>query len=283
MFGQIFKNLPVVTKNILLINVIVYLIEMVLPNSTVNQFTLHHPRSALFEPYQIITHFFMHAKGVPFHLIGNMIGLLVFGPRLEYVWGPKKFFIFYIVCALGASAIYLGYQSFVFNKIDLLINEFIATGDINLYGTFFKTYVPNFEAYLTANNQIDLYNSILYKLNAGLPSGTTEGLNLINEYYFAGNAYYPGIVNIAMLGASGAVYGILLGFALYWPNTELMLLFPPIPIKAKWLVLALAAMALYGGMSSNPNDNVAHFAHLGGMIFAFILIKIWKKDRQSFY
>jgi membrane associated rhomboid family serine protease len=91
------------------------------------------------------------------------------------------------------------------------------------------------------------------------------------------------LINSTTVGASGSVFGILLAFGMLFPNTELMLLFPPIPIKAKWFVIFYGAFELYSGFANNPNDNVAHFAHLGGMLFGFILIKIWKKDRGNFY
>ncbi|MCB9222682.1 MAG: rhomboid family intramembrane serine protease [Crocinitomicaceae bacterium] len=88
---------------------------------------------------------------------------------------------------------------------------------------------------------------------------------------------------IPTVGASGAVYGLIAAFAMLFPNTELMLLFPPIPIKAKWLAIALAAIAVYQGYVDNPGDSVAHFAHLGGMLFGFIIVKIWQRDKNSFY
>ena len=89
--------------------------------------------------------------------------------------------------------------------------------------------------------------------------------------------------DVPMVGASGAVFGILLAFGMLFPNTELMLLFPPIPIKAKWFVIGYGALELYSGVANNPADNVAHFAHLGGMLFGFFLIQLWKKDRSNFY
>jgi membrane associated rhomboid family serine protease len=87
----------------------------------------------------------------------------------------------------------------------------------------------------------------------------------------------------SMLGASGAIYGILMAFGMLFPNTQLMLIFPPIPIRAKYLVMFLGAYAIWAGFSRNPGDPVAHFAHLGGMIFAFIMIKYWQTKRDSFY
>ena len=86
-----------------------------------------------------------------------------------------------------------------------------------------------------------------------------------------------------MLGASGAVFGLLAAFGYLFPNTELMLLFPPIPIKAKYFVMIYGALELYSGLSNNPADNVAHFAHLGGMLFGYILLKYWQKNHTQFY
>ncbi len=99
---------------------------------------------------------------------------------------------------------------------------------------------------------------------------------------FATISYFQGVLN-PMLGASGAIYGLLMAIGMLFPNTEFMLLFPPIPIKAKYLALGLGAIALYMGLSNNPGDNIAHFAHLGGMLFAFIMLKIWQGQRGNFY
>jgi membrane associated rhomboid family serine protease len=106
-----------------------------------------------------------------------------------------------------------------------------------------------------------------------------EGKNFVDPLLAQAN----GLINSVTVGASGAVFVILLAFGMLFPNTELMLLFPPIPIKAKWFVLGYGAIALYSGFANNANDNVAHFAHLGGMLFGFILIQLWKKDRGNFY
>lgn len=97
------------------------------------------------------------------------------------------------------------------------------------------------------------------------------------------NMVYASVINVPMVGASGAIYGILMAFGLLFPNTRLMLLFPPIPIKAKYFVLILGGMALYSEFSHTGGDNVAHLAHLGGMLFAFIMIRFWKTDRSNFY
>ena len=120
-------------------------------------------------------------------------------------------------------------------------------------------------------------------------------INGIQLYQFTGS-FFPAIeaVNMAgrsaqliyyvpVVGASGAVFGILLAFGMLFPNTQLMLLFPPIPIKAKYFVMIYGAIELYSGLANNPVDNVAHFAHLGGMLFGFILIKYWQKNSNSFY
>ena len=90
-------------------------------------------------------------------------------------------------------------------------------------------------------------------------------------------------VNIPMIGASGAIFGILLAFGMLFPNTELYLMFIPIPIKAKYFVLGYGLLEFYLGLQNNAGDNVAHFAHLGGMLFGFILIKYWNKNRKKFY
>lgn len=244
MFRQIFGNIPDVTKNLLIINVLFFMIKIVMEGQGISAshiLGLHYPSSEFFEPYQIITHFFMH--GDLFHLLFNMIGLVVLGSHLERTWGKKRYFLFYCVTALGAAALHMGVQAY------------------ELYELTGSTW-PS----ATLDGQIIVLDNI------HVPYG---------DEYWHNKVYWQ--INIPTVGASGAVYGLLMAFALLFPNTEFMLLFPPIPIKAKWLALILGGIAVYSGFRNNPGDSVAHFAHLGGMLFGYILIKIWQRNRNSFY
>lgn len=247
MFRGLFANIPDVTKNLLIINVLFFLASVVAQSQGVNlqgMLGMHYPGSNYFEPYQIITHFFMHAN-FP-HILFNMIGLIVFGSHLERVWGKRRYFIFYFVTAIGAAALHFLVQGF---EIHSLTGSWFPDIYINTPKDIFSTTI-NFEA----------------------PHVFDEG------WRHAVNIYA-----IPTVGASGAIYGLLMAFALLFPNTQFMLLFPPIPIKAKWLALGLGIMALVQGYQNSSGDSVAHFAHLGGMLFAFIMIQIWKRDKSNFY
>jgi len=177
------------------------------------------------------------------HLFFNMFALVIFGSNLERVWGPKRFLIYYIACAFGAALIHM------------LVNYLRIQG---------------VEAQLSSAEINQVYN---------------EGFNLLNTgYNYQGiGGELNSLLNTPMLGASGAVFGLLAAFGYLFPNTELMLLFPPIPIKAKFFVIGYAALELYLGFSNNPTDNVAHFAHLGGALVGIIIVLIWQRNKNQFF
>ena len=243
-----FQNLPPVTKNLLLINILVYFVSLVLSSRGVDMIHIlgsHYFGSVFFEPYQIITHMFMHSVSDFMHILFNMLLLVMFGAHLEKIWGAKRYFIFYIACGLGS---YLLYSSIGIYNLFELKNELITLGyDVQ---------------------QIDIDFSRGMIPVTGAPS-------IIKEYY-----HY----NVSSLvGASGAIFGLLAGFAILFPNTELMLLFPPIPIKAKYLIGGYIVFEIYNSIYKS-GDTVAHLAHVGGAIVGIILVLIWKKqDRKNFY
>lgn len=243
MFRNLFANIPDVTKNLLILNGLFFLATIVLFNQGIDLWSMlgmHYPSSEDFAPFQIITHIFMH--GDFFHLLFNMIGLIVFGSQLERVWGKKRFFIFYFVTAIGAAFLHTGLQAFELH---------------NLTGSWFPS--------------VKLEDATIYVSNISKDM-TGYGINKTFD-----------ILNTNTVGASGAIYGLLMAFALLFPNTQFQLLFPPIPIKAKWLAIILGGIALYSGFERADGDSVAHFAHLGGMLFGFIMIKIWQKNSTNFY
>jgi membrane associated rhomboid family serine protease len=248
MFRQIFANIPDVTKNLLIINALFFLAMVVLEGQGIylgGFLGMHYPGSNYFEPYQIITHFFMH--GDLMHVLFNMVGLVVFGSQLERTWGKKRFFVFYFVTALGAAALHFLVQGI---EVYQICGEWFPDVVINTPPGHF-------------NEMIDFTGS------KGL--SYDENTRVLRYYY--GN----------VVGASGAVYGLIMAFALLFPNTEFRLLFPPITLKAKWLALILGGIALYSAYQDRNGDSVAHFAHLGGMLFGFIMIQIWKRDKSNFY
>ena len=241
-----FRNIPPVVKNLLIINGLFYLATILLKGQGIDLASylgLHYWESDGFQPYQLVTYMFMHSAQDFTHVLFNMFAVWMFGRVLEGVWGSKRFLIYYMVTGVGAGLIQM---LVAYIRLMPLMAE-LPQEDINLIMT---------EGY-------DLIQSGKNWVGVG---GTINGL-----------------INGITVGASGAVFGILLAFGMLFPNTELMLLFPPIPIKAKWFVLGYGALELYSGFANNPTDNVAHFAHLGGMLFGFILIRMWKKDRGTFY
>ncbi len=250
--GNVLSNLPPVVKNLLIINVVMYLLSMLGETQGIPMTRLlggYVFNSPFFEPYQMVTHFFMHSTQSFFHIFFNMFALVVFGSVLERVWGAKRFFIFYIVTGLGAFFIHqiVGYID-VNNLKETLVSMGYDMYDLNL-----KIKNSDFDS--------------IYILQP-------EAKTVLREYISG--------VSIPVVGASGAVYGLLAGFAYLFPNTELMLIFPPIPVKAKWLVLFLVGIAFFNAFSDSTS-NIAHLAHLGGAIVGFILVLIWQKNSSNFY
>lgn len=254
MISHLIKNLPPVVKNLLLLNVVMFIASLILEMQGIRLTYLlggYVFNSPYFEPYQIVTHFFMHANF--FHIFFNMFALIMFGPVLEQVWGAKRFFIFYIACALGAFFLHQ------------LVGYFEVKGiEEQLYAAGY-------------NDLFELKDKITLLRNGHVQSiDIIANTNGLVEKYIAG-------ISVPVVGASGAVFGILVGFGYLFPNTRLMLLFPPIPIKAKWLVLIMMGIEIYSVIQDNPTDNVAHLAHIGGAIVGFIMVFIWQKQKKTFY
>ncbi len=253
-------------KNLLLITVAAYLIPALLGWHNINAFLgLWHISSPNFKPFQFFTYMFAH--GGMMHLLFNMLGLIFLAPMLEQFWGPKKFLTFYLVTGIGAGVFYEGVKYAETIPMKNQIEAYVANPNPDDFAVFMSKYAPQY------------YNSI-YDFIEYYGEHPQAGKQQSVAYVYQ---VYDATINVPMVGASGAIYGILMAFGLLFPNTQLMLLFPPIPIKAKYFVLILGGIALYSEFSSRGGDNVAHLAHLGGMLFAFIMIKLWNKDRRNFY
>lgn len=247
MLESLFRNMPPVVKNLLIINVIMFIATFALSEYDLRSIlSLHYPKSVLFQPYQVVTSIFMHGNFG--HLFFNMFGLVMFGTALERVWGAKKMLIFFLVCGLGANIIYEIVQH-------IQIVNFLA--DFN-------------------SEQLAEIMEIVNGKGAEI---SAQGMNYSNDPLKTIN----GLWNGGVLGASGALFGILIAFAMLFPNTELMLIFLPIPIKAKYFIPIYIVIELYLGVQNFEWDNVAHFAHLGGALIGFIIVKIWQKNRNTFY
>lgn len=210
------SQIPTVTKNLVAINILMFIATLVNENFMVANFAMFYPASPFFKPWQILTHMFMH--GGFWHIFFNMYSLLMFGSILERSLGPKKYLIFYFVTGLGAVALHTGVEW-------LQARVFIANGIAKAYQQLLVT---------------------------------------------------------PTLGASGAIYGVLIGFAMLYPQARLTLIFPPIQMTAKWLVIIFAAIELFSGING-IQESVAHFAHLGGMLFGWLLIRWWRKHGKLYY
>ena len=236
------NQLPTVTKNLLIINVLCFFGAVVAQRygiSLNNVGGMHFFLSPDFNVAQLVSYMFLHANFE--HIFFNMFAVWMFGRTLEMVWGPKRFLIYYMICGIGAG----------------LVQELISAIE---YFT------------LTSSMPAEAVETVLREGSSILQSGMNYVDSRMAELNIA--------VNRSTVGASGAVYGILLAFGMLFPNSQ-MYVFPiPFPIKAKFFVIGYAVIELVLGMSRTA-DGVAHFAHLGGMIFGFFLIMYWKKNRNN--
>lgn len=230
-------NLPQATKNLLIINVLIFLAGILIPGMEQSLYkwaALHYFSSPGFNVAQLFTYMFLHGNFT--HLFFNMFALVMFGKIIEQVMGSSRFLIFYISCGIFAALCQLGINAIQVHQAA-------------------QMYSPQEYDYIVR-----------------------EGWNnIINNYQFVDPyaAHLNNLVNGATVGASGAIYGILLAFGMFFPNQPIYL-YMLFPIKAKWLVIGYGVIELLSGMSTN-GDGVAHFAHLGGMIAGLILILYWRK------
>ena len=230
-------------KHLIIINAIFFLATLIFGDIIYNLFSLHYFENPRFEIWQPLTHMFMH--GNLNHILFNMFGLWMFGSPLEKMWGRNKFIYFYLSAGFGAALVQMLVYYYQFSSIS---TEIYQLG----YG----------------------FNSIDKLLNEGLYD--TRILDQISENTLISlvQSY-----NSSMVGASGALYGILVAFAIIFPNSELFILFIPFPVKAKYLVPVLIFGDLFFGFSSYSVGPIAHFAHLGGALTGFLLMWYWKKNQ----
>jgi membrane associated rhomboid family serine protease len=239
-----FNSVPPVVKNLIIVNVLMLLATFVLKRVGIDLYKHLGLYFPLSENFRLHQIFtHMFMHGGLTHLFFNMFALYMFGRVLESVWGPKRFLTFYLVTGIGAAVLHT------------LVNLIEYSHTASQISPEQVAYVKEVGYGLWAEGK-NFSDPLLGKLNMAL--------------------------NTPTVGASGAVFGILLGFGMLFPNTQLMLLFPPIPIKAKYFVMGYGAIELYLGFS-NSGGNVAHFAHLGGMLFGYFMIKYWNKNSKRFY
>ena len=233
--NSFFSRIPTITKNLIIINFIVWLATMVLSSRVgfdIEKFgALHYFEASDFNPVQLITYMFMHADFT--HFFFKMFALFMFGTTIERTLGQTRFLFYYISCGLGAA----------------IIQEI----------TWYFTWESIFTMPLANQNAISLE-----EMSQAITQAQAMGLDL------------PFLNQLLTVGASGAVYGILLAFGMIFPNQPIYMMFIPVPIKAKYFVIGYGAIELLYGLSM-ANDGVAHFAHLGGMLFGLLMILYWKR------
>lgn len=261
-------NLTPVTRYLLIINVVIFALQAIFSLPLPEWLGYRYLFSESFRPYQLVCYMFVHAN--LWHLISNMFALFIFGPMLEQYLGQKRFLILYMVAGLGAGFLYATVNFIEISQMESALIAFKNTPTPENLNHFINHFTNGYEAYQPAYRE-QIYNLVnkVFPADPSNPENIRMATELLVEHYQAK-------ANIPMVGASGSVFGILMLFGLLFPNLQLMLLFPPIPIKAKYLVAFYGIYSLYALLDNAPNDNVAHLAHLGGMLFAFLLFKIWK-------
>lgn len=286
-----FQVLPTIVKNLIIINVIMVFGQFVLGKYGIDladYLGLHYWRSELFKPWQLLTHMFMHGSyndvgGTISHIFFNMFALWMFGSVLENIWGPKRFLIFYIVCGIGAAILHLGVLGWGYHVIEQAFRHYQQDPTLDNFVIFTRDHLLPIKAQ-AGTRLVDVYNTWMNNPQMNLGQ---ESVSAINQYLHGvrlnDGVYISGLFDEATVGASGAVFGVLFAFGYLFPNTLIYLYFL-VPIKAKYVVAGFALIELFSGIQNSAGDNVAHFAHLGGMIVAFILIRIWNKtNRRQFF
>ena len=228
-------------KHLIIINVIVFLIPQLLQLDLTNMLALHFPENENFGFWQYVTHMFMHGS-FP-HILFNMYGLWAFGTPLEQLWGRNKFIFFYFSAGIGAGLIYTLVNYYQFNGI---------------YEIFINAGLNNSE--------------VISILNAGSTTDPRLSGLLSNEQFTKIYSLY----HTPAVGASGAVYGVLVAFGLYFKDAKLALIFFPVPIAAKYFIPVMILGDLFFGMTKYSVGNIAHFAHIGGALIGFIIAYYWK-------
>lgn len=232
--------LPEVIKNLLIINILMYIASLIFHPAMQEYLALYPFSSEQFRPYQLVTHMFMH--GSPMHIFFNMFALYMFGRDIEWAMGPMKFLLFYFVTGLGAALLH---QIANYAELQYALSKLTPEQIQNVYA--------NGLTYLMDNK--DFADTYMSYANLAL--------------------------NRPAVGASGAVFGVLAAFGMLYPNRMIMLLIPPIPMKAKYFVLIMGAAELYLGFSQHQSG-VAHFAHVGGALFGFLMILYWRRKGEKF-
>jgi membrane associated rhomboid family serine protease len=273
-------DMPPAVKTLLIITVALFLIPVLASffhyekpvSDVMSRMHLYNVHSKLFFPTQFITYMFLHANFG--HLFFNMFGLFMFGRVLEMVWGSKKMILFYLLTGVGAAVINSLIDYIQTTRMINIAQSFLSTPNYELFSDFVERFISKrYGSFYTET--VSFMQSWFYE-----PQNTSfipQAKEIVNSF-LEGKITYS-----STIGASGAIFGLLAAFAMMFPNVELMLIFLPIPIKAKYLVPVYAIIELVFGVAGFEWDNVAHFAHLGGALVGFIVVRYWKRKQFNNY
>ena len=278
--GNRWSMMPPVVKNLLIINGLMFLASLTFESSIGLDLSdllgLHYFQSEKFNIFQIVSYMFMH--GSISHIFFNMFAVWMFGSAIENVWGSKRFLIYYLLTGFGAAIIH--YMTIyidmapIISQMEAIIYSPNADAIIGFANAHpWGNYIDSIRYPQIYEETLEFYNNTLQTLNTNPnDSGALRDASVFFQDYLR---HYLNLPNV--IGASGSLFGILLAFGMMFPNMKLYMIFIPIPIKAKYLMIGYGAMELFSAIQDNPGDNVAHFAHIGGMLFGFIIIKFWEK------
>ena len=262
-----FQVLPPVVKNLLIINGLVFFLQQILEQRGIkleDTLGLHYWRSPDFKLWQPFTHMFLHGNFM--HLFSNMFALWMFGSTLENMWGDRRFLIYYLVCGLGAALLHNATLGLQFMPLEDAFRAYQQNPTLDHYLRFIRD--QDLESYLNLEGYRPFVEiGRAWSMNPGSTAFVSDTNFLIAQYIGA-------VTSVPTVGASGAVFGLLFAFGYLFPNLLLYFYFF-FPIKAKYFIALYAAFELYAGFRNAPGDNIAHFAHLGGMIVGFILLRAW--------
>jgi membrane associated rhomboid family serine protease len=261
------NNITPTVRTLLFANIALYLVQSSFLPLLTKIGSLYPIGSPNFFPWQFVTYMFLHSGF--FHILFNMFALVSFGPLLEQRWGAQRFLLFWLMCGVGAGLLNEGVNYYKINKVVASQQEFHANPSGAAFAEFYRNNLPGDDTYEPLAQAMSRNPD-----NAEYVSSATATVDAIASAFRRGGG---------MLGASGAVFGVLFAFAYLFPNSK-MIIFPiPIPIAAKYLVFGTAVYELYQGLHPSPTDNVAHFAHLGGLLIGFLVVKFWEGGRERFY
>ncbi len=268
-------NLTPTVRNLLLANIAIYLLQVNLRLSpSITQLGSLYPLgSPFFHFWQFFTYMFLHDPSSWGHILANMFGLISFGPLLEQRWGGQRLLAFWLMCGVGAGVLYEGVRVYEMHKLEAVYTEVVRSPNAYDYDQYMQ------QSGLKNVGGDDAAAASALARNPNDPGLQQAVIERVKEV----NSALQNLPIGGMLGASGALFGLLFAFGYLFPNTELFLLFIPFPIKAKYFVFFYGLYELYAGIHQAPGDSVAHFAHIGGLLVGFVILKFWESGRARFY